>query len=55
MLQVILKNHKVDVNAYNDEVRWKNFIICLLRTCVRLFCLSLCSDWMLLQSIIRNF
>jgi hypothetical protein len=21
MLQVILKNHKVDVNAYNDEVR----------------------------------
>lgn len=42
MLQAILKNRKVDVNAYNDEVRHEFFIICLLRACVSLFCLCLC-------------
>jgi len=44
MLQAIVKNHKVDVNAYNDGARRKKFIICLLKTCFCLFCLSLCSD-----------
>jgi hypothetical protein len=42
MLQAFLKNRKVDVNAYNDEVRHEFFIICLLRACVSLFYLCLC-------------
>ncbi len=41
-LQTILRNRKVDVNAYNDEVRRKIFINCVLRACVCLFCLYLC-------------
>jgi hypothetical protein len=52
MLKVILNNRKVDMNAYNDEVRRKFFIICLLTACVSLFCLCLCGDPMLLQPVV---
>ncbi len=41
-LQAILRNRKVDVNAYNDEVRRKFLINCVLRACVCLFFLCLC-------------
>jgi hypothetical protein len=55
MLEAILNNRKVDVNAYNDGVRGKIFIICLLTACVSLFCLCICGDPMLLRPVGRNF
>jgi len=55
MLQAILSNRKVHVNAYNDEVTRKFFIICLLTMCVSLFCLCLCGDQILLQLVAQNF